>query len=224
LQTVLRREKERVKECLRSRNWEEIEASVARDPRLLGLLIWALYQADEELAWRAAEGFGRAVAVLVGDKEEFCKDKMRRLYWALNDESGISGRFVAPAIAEAVARSPEVFGENALIIMNVLDEPYLQAGAAWAFGRVGGVRPELVAEISPRLRRLLQSPDPEVRGNAAWALGEMMATEAAQELEALASDEGRLNIFTNGILHQTTVGELVRAAREKLRRDGGRLA
>ncbi|MEW6448724.1 MAG: DVU0298 family protein [Bacillota bacterium] len=209
--------KKKVADVLRSRDWDRLEAEVRANPQLLGLLIWALFQSDEELAWRAVEGFGRAIAVLTRTDEELCKDRMRRLYWALNDESGTSGRFVAPAIGEVVARSPDVFGENALIPMNALDEPFLQAGAAWAFGRIGGVRQDLVLEIAPQLRRLLHSPDPSVRGHAAWALGEMRAAEAGEELKALAGDSAKLSIFINGSLIETTVGELAHAAGEKLK-------
>ncbi|MEW6573813.1 MAG: DVU0298 family protein [Bacillota bacterium] len=209
--------KKQVVDLLRSGAWDRLEAAARADPRLLGVLIWALFHPDEELAWRAVEGFGRAISALVETDEELCKDRMRRLYWALNDESGTSGRFVAPAIGEVVARSPAVFGENALIPMNALDEPFLQAGAAWAFGRIGGVRPDLVLEIAPRLCFLLQSPDPQVRGHAAWALGEMRAEEAADELNALAGDTAKISIFTNGSLREITVGELAVAAGEKLK-------
>ncbi|WP_334110921.1 DVU0298 family protein [Thermodesulfitimonas autotrophica] len=208
--------KEEIFALLRAADWDGLVARAREDRRLLTALIGVLYHPDEFLAWRAVEGFGRLVAVLAAD-EEFCRDRMRRLFWALNDESGTSGRFVAPAVGEAVARAPDFLGENALILLNALDEPYLQAGVAWAFGRIGGVRPELVREAVPQLRRLLGSPDPQVRGCAAWALGEMDAVEAAAALNELTGDAARVRIYLDGNLTEKTVGELAAGAVAKLK-------
>lgn len=208
--------KTEIESILRTGDWRRLEAEARVNPRVLGALIRALYLPEEDLAWQAVEGFGRAVAVLAGTEEELCRDRMRRLFWALNDESGTSGRFVAPAVGEAVARAPEVFGENALILLNVLDEPYLQAGAAWAFGRIGSVRPDLVREAVPEILPLLRSADPAVRGHAAWALGEIGAAEAVADLKALADDAGSVKIYINGRITETTVGKLAAAAAAKL--------
>lgn len=201
---------------LRAADWDGLVAWAWEDRRLLTALIAVLYHPDELLAWRAVEGFGRLVAALLPEDEEFCRDRMRRLFWALNDESGTSGRFVAPAIGEAVARAPDFLGENALILLNVLDEPYLQAGVAWAFGRIGGARPELVREVVPQLRRLLGSPDAQVRGCTAWALGEMGTAKAAAALNELTGDTARVRIYLDGNLTEKTVGELAAAAVAKL--------
>lgn len=209
--------KEEIFALLRAADWDGLVARAREDRRLLTALIGVLYHPDELLAWRAVEGFGRVVAVLLPEDEEFCRDRMRRLFWALNDESGTSGRFVAPAVGEAVARAPDFLGENALILLNALDEPYLQAGVAWAFGRIGGVRPELVREAVPEIGRLLGSPDPQVRGCAAWALGEMGAAEAAADLNKLTGDAARVRIYLDGNLTEKTVGELAAGAVAKLK-------
>ncbi|MGQ9513051.1 DVU0298 family protein [Thermodesulfitimonas sp.] len=209
--------KEGILSLLRAADWDTLVARAREDRRLLTVLIGVLYYPDELLAWRAAEGFGRVVAALFSEDEEFCRDRMRRLFWALNDESGTSGPLVAPAIGEAVARAPDFLGENALILMNVLDEPYLQAGVVWAFGRIGSVRPELVREVVPELRGLLGSPDPQVRGCAAWALGEMGAAEVTADLRELTGDAARVRIYLDGNLTEKTVGALAAEAVAKLK-------
>lgn len=211
-------EKQQVLSLLHAKQWDRMEAEVRANPRFIDALIWALYQPDEDLAWIAVEGFGRAIAAYTKVNVELCRDRMRRLYWALNDESGTSGRFVAPAVGEAVTRSPEVFGENALIIMTALDEPFLQAGVIWAFGRMAVLKSDLVLEMVPEIISLLRSPDTEVRGHAAWALGEMGAVEAVDELKSLTADAGRLRIYIDGALKETTVGELATGAIGKIRK------
>ncbi|MEW5934425.1 MAG: HEAT repeat domain-containing protein, partial [Bacillota bacterium] len=86
-----------------------------------------------------------------------------------------AGRLVAPAVGEAIACAPEVLGDFAGALLPALEEPYLQAGAAWAFGRIGQVRPDLVRDAVPSLQVLLASPDPAVREHAAWALDQILA-------------------------------------------------
>ncbi|RJX21246.1 MAG: hypothetical protein C4570_02790 [Ammonifex sp.] len=207
------RTKEKVLSFLKAADWEGLEAEARADTRVLNGLIQALNLADEELAWRAAEGFGRAAAVVAEIDRELCLDRMGRLVGTLNDEEcGASPRFTAPAIGEAIARAPKAFIEYAPMILFTLAQSYLQAGAAWAVGRIGSVRPKLVSTAAPRILPLLQSTDPAVRGNAAWALGEMLASEALSDLKVLMDDNASLKVYKEGFLRQTTVGELAVAA------------
>lgn len=208
--------KQRIVAQLRAGDWDGLIATIRVDRKAWSHLIRALYLPDEFVGWRAAEGFGRAVAMLADSDTETCREMFRRLFWALNDESGTSGRRVAPAVGEAVARRPDVFGEYALIIWPALEEPFLQASVAWALGRIGQVDPELVRKAVPDLVSLLDSPDHEVRGHAAWALGEIGVREAAEKIAALAGDAGEMKIFLAGELRRVTVGALARTALRKL--------
>lgn len=202
---------------LRAADWEALEAKARSSPRVLNALIWALYRPDESLAWRAVEGFGRAAAAVAGVDIELCIDRIGRLGWALSEESEIFARLAAPAIGEAIARAPEPFVENAPMILAALRQPRLQAGAAWALGRIGSLWPDMVRPAAPRVMPLLKSQDAEVRGCAAWALGEMIAVEALPELQALVSDTSALKKYQDASLHDTTVGELAAAAYEKIK-------
>ncbi|MGQ9497695.1 MAG: DVU0298 family protein [Desulfotomaculales bacterium] len=208
--------KQRIVALLRAGDWDGLIATIRVDRKAWSYLIRALYLPDEFVGWRAVEGFGRAVAMLADSDTETCREMFRRLFWALNDESGTSGRRVAPAVGEAVARRPDVFGEYALIIWPALEEPFLQASVAWALGRIGQVDPELVRKAVPDLVSLLDSPDHEVRGHAAWALGEIGVREAGEKIAALAGDAGEMKIFLAGELRRVTVGALARTALRKL--------
>ncbi|MEW6183761.1 MAG: DVU0298 family protein [Bacillota bacterium] len=211
------RAKDKVISLVRTAEWEGLEEEARKDTRVLNGLIQALNLADEEMAWRAAEGFGRAAAIVSGTDGELCRDRMARLVGTFNDEQcGVSARFTAPALGEAIARVPETFIEHAPMLLFALAHPCLQAGAAWAVGRIGGVRPDLVMAAAPRIIPLLRGSDPAVRGNAAWALGEMRSEEAVAELEVLKNDSAPLRIYSEGRLTETTVGELAAAAKRKI--------
>ncbi|MEW6448725.1 MAG: DVU0298 family protein [Bacillota bacterium] len=209
--------RDRVVALLRAADWEALEAESRLDTRVLNALIQALYLPDEEVAWRAAEGFGRAAAIAAGVDIELCRDRIGRLTWALNEKAEISARFAAPAIGEAIARAPQAFVENAPVLLAALGQQYLQAGAAWALGRIGSAWPDMVRPAAARVLPLLRSEDPAVRGNAAWALGQMLAEEALEELEALAGDTATFGMYSGGSLHEMRVGELATAACEKIR-------
>lgn len=212
--------KEQVTTQLRTGDWGSLIATLRTDRKAWSYLIRALYLPDDIVGWRAVEGFGRAVAALSTSDTETCREMFRRLFWALNDESGTSGQRVAPAVGEGVARAPDVFGEYALITWPALDEPYLQAGVAWAMGRIGQVRPDLVQKAVPDLAALLTSADPQVRGHAAWALGEIGTPAADAALAPLTQDEATVDIFLDGELRRTSVGELARTALEKIKDAG----
>ncbi|MGO0123056.1 DVU0298 family protein [Desulfothermobacter acidiphilus] len=213
---VFRGRKREVEALLRAADWEGLQRRVEADPAYLGALFRALHLSDALLAWRAVEGLGRALALVAEKDKECALDRMRRLFWALNDESGNAGRYLAPAVGEAVARAPEVFSDFALMLLNPLEEPFLAAGAAWALGRIAEVRKDLVLETAPRLLELLRSPDPETRGYAAWALGNLRWRQALPELEQLQADLSPLFFYREGELQPTTVGELAALARRRL--------
>jgi len=208
--------KQDVVDLLREGDWEELARAVRARKVAWSELIRALYLEDELVGWRAVEGFGRVIGELAAAEADTCREILRRLLWALNEESGTSGRRLPAALGEAVARTPGIFGGYALTLLAPLEEPFLQAAAAWGLGRVAQVRQDLVREAVAALRPLLTSPDPAVRGHAAWALGEMGAHDAAEELVSLASDSSTLEIYLDGGLRRTTVGALARAARARL--------
>lgn len=208
--------KEHVVDLLREGDWDGLVHAVRVRSVTWSQLIRALYLEDELVGWRAVEGFGRVIGELVTAETDTCREMLRRLLWAMNEESGSSGRRLPAALGEAVARAPGVFGDYALTLLGPLEEPFLQAAAAWGLGRIAQVRQDLVREAVAALRLLLDSPDSAVRGHGAWALGEMGVQDAAEELASLANDTGTVNIYLDGRLSRTTVGALARAARARL--------
>lgn len=166
---------ELVEALVRARDWDRLIEVVRAHRKAWGYLIRLLYAEDEALGWQAVEACGRLMGALATSQPEVCREVVRRLLWALNEESGTAGRLVAPAVGEAIACAPEILGDFAGALLPALEEPYLQAGAAWAFGRIGQVRPDLVRDAVPSLQALLASPNATVREHAAWALDQILA-------------------------------------------------
>ncbi|MDI7250608.1 MAG: hypothetical protein QME93_11175, partial [Bacillota bacterium] len=128
--------KDLVEALVRARDWHRLTEVVRGHRRAWGYLIRLLYAEDEALGWQAVEACGRLMGALAPSRPDACREVVRRLLWALNEESGTAGRLVAPAVGEAIACAPEVLGDFAGALLPALEEPYLQAGAAWAFERI----------------------------------------------------------------------------------------
>ena len=176
--------------------------------------------------WRAATGLGLLMARLAERDPEAARDRMRRLMWSLNEESGNCAWGAAEAMAEAMARSGPLAAEFAHVLVAYIipEGPFLEygpllAGAVWGIGRVAEERPELVRHAGPYLQALLDSPDAGVRGLAAEALGILGEGEGRPGLEGLLSDANEYESFKGENLVTRTVSE---AARESLDRIKGK--
>jgi hypothetical protein len=138
--------------------------------------------------------------------------------WMLNDESGGIGWGAPEAMAEIMARHAGLAAEYAHILVanmreegNFLELPMLQRGLLWGIGRLAGVRPELMRarKAGRYLPPYLDSADPEVRGRAIWALGQLGVTRPAR-LAALVDDGAPVTIYRARRLESHTVGALAK--------------
>ena len=184
-------------------------------------LLASLSDTDPLVKWRAVRALGRLVAAWAAEDPEAAREVMRRLVWGLNDESGAVGFGFAEALGEIMARDQGLAREFLNLLISYLDPqgaylefPPLQQGAVWGLSRVVGAWPELAAErrAAGALIPLLSSPDPTVRGLAAWGLGCMGAASARHALEGLLGDQERLEVFRRGELGEASAGELAAEA------------
>lgn len=177
------------------------------------------------LKWRAVTALGQVVQGLAARDLEAAREFLRRLLWCLNEESGAVPWGVAEALGEILANSPQLAQEYAGLQVsyiwpqaNSVEFAPLLAGAVWGVGRLASVHPELARGCCAleRLNRLLDWPDPLVRGTAAWALGLLGDPQAADELGKLADDQGALELWDGRELRSTTVADLAAEALKKL--------
>jgi hypothetical protein len=116
-----------------------LERLAAADRRVMRHLIGRLWDPDESIRESAARGVGAAAVA----HRDLGLDVLRRLLWALNDESATNGAYAVAAIGEIGSRDPE------------LVEPFVGplASYAWDDGLRGEILKALarIAEGSPRL-------------------------------------------------------------------------
>lgn len=193
---------------------------------LARVLIGCLGSSEPTLAWRAALLLGSVVARLAGQDLEAGREVLRRLRWSLNEESGAIGWGAPQAMGEILAQSPELAQEFGVLVFsylspcaNYLEHPALQAGVAWALGRLSQAQPQLAQRCQgwEVLLPLLASPLAQARGAAAWALGVMAAPQAAPALAGLASDPGQAILPQAGRVEAFSVGQLALEAAQGCR-------
>ena len=117
-------------ELLQSPDTTRLEEFAVAEPRAMRFLLGRLWDLDETIRRRAAAGIGASAAV----NRDLGRDVVRRLVWALNDESATNGMFGLAAIGEIGARNPEMI------------EPFVGPVACYAWD--DGLRPEIIRALS----------------------------------------------------------------------------
>ena len=188
-------------------------------------LLSLLPEADEHLKWRAVELFGEAMGRLVRQEPESAREIMRRLLWAMNEESGAVPWGVGEAMGEAMAHSELLAKEYLRLVASFLDPEgnYLEFGplqraVAWALGRAGRQWPVVAGQagVGQILVGLLSSPDPDTRATAVWALGEIGDKSWTEAIRRLLDDSVHALVHGPPPRRETTVAELAREVVGKL--------
>jgi len=101
--------REQVASCLQDKAGCDFRGLLAagKPMAVVRALFSLLYSPDELVHWRAVKALGRAAAALADEKPQAGRDILRRLFCALNDESGDNGRAVPEAIGAIISRRPD---------------------------------------------------------------------------------------------------------------------
>ncbi len=212
-----------VRQCLAAEDFGAALDQFRQMPaaRLLKHLQAGLPSADPKIKWRAVKALGQTVQDLAARDLEAARDFVRRLLWALNEESGAVPWGCAEALGEIMANEPRLAQEYACLLLSYIDRDCnflrfeaLQQGVIWGLGRLAQVQPGLLREIGtiPPLMEMLDSPGAGVRGLAAWALGLLGAREARDKLESLVGQDDLLKLAQDGQELESTVGQLAAQA------------
>lgn len=121
--------KEEVRELLQHGREQSLADLVAADRRALRPLLGRLWDPDDSIRGRAANAVGIAAAA----HRDLGVEVIRRLLWALNDESATNGVYGIPALAEIGRRAPELLA------------PYIPAMVSLAWD--GGLRVDLIRAL-----------------------------------------------------------------------------
>lgn len=211
--------KEKVFDLLKSPDFDRRLDFLKEVPfhRILRQLFLALANEDEKTKWPAVTAIGILVAARAERNLEGARNVLRRMIWFLNEGSGGIGWGIPEAMGEILARNERLAREFAPLLVsyiqpggNFLEYELFQRGALWGIARLGEVHPELLQslETARDLRPFLDSPDPYVRGYAAWGLSLVNGMEHLSEAESLLHDEAEIRLYQGQRLRIVRISEL----------------
>ena len=137
-------------ELLRHGDSEGLERMVGEHPAAVRFLQGRLWDADAEIASRAAKALGAAGAA----HPELGREVLRRALWALNDESATNGAAMLPAIGEIGQRAPDLVAPFVGPMTAYLWDEGLRRGILSALRQIAEVAPELIIDIRDRLESI----------------------------------------------------------------------
>lgn len=141
-------------ELLRAGDTTRIEHIAVADRRAMRHLLGRLWDQDSGVRRTASVGVAAAAAA----HPEIGLDIIRRLMWALNDESGMNGLSGIPALGEIGARDPELIEPFVGPLASYSWDDGLRQEILRALARIASVAPHIVA---PHLAQLEPYIDPE---------------------------------------------------------------
>ncbi len=194
--------------CLRAGDFRRLAALAGENTGLARQLHALLFEPGELLHWRALEGLGH----VAGAHPEQVQGLISRLLYSLNEDSGSFGWGAAAALGEIGRHRLSLVAEIIPMFCGFLEQPFARAQMLWGIGRLGEVHPETLGEVLPHVLPCLADPDPEVRALAAWSLGKSRYREGARAIKALSPDETPVELYEEGQLRRTTVGQVAREA------------
>jgi hypothetical protein len=211
--------KEQLRKFLVREDYRAIVELAGHKRRVLSFLTALTYDPEPLIGWRAVEAIGLAAARIADDDPEYVRVHLRRLQWLLNDESGGIGWRFPEAMGEIIRNRPDCFTEFVPIVISLLDmeeedATRFRAGILWAVGRLGQIMPNTVKPALPWVIPCLDAPDPQIRGMAAWCLGQLNAAGHLSHPDRLLKDERSVEFYTNGQLACKSVAQLTREALE----------
>ncbi len=206
--------KKEVESLVQLYDFEPLMAAAKGDKRILLKLKRLLYSADTLLRFRAAEATGRVSAVVAqGDRKSVVK-LLESLFSSVADTAASSWGAL-DAIGEILSQEPDLFSQYAPRLSFLARERSFLAQILRAMGKIGQMRPELLATSSSLVIPFLKDQDPQVRGQAVILLGNLGLREAKEDLKELLDDPCEIEVYRDGFLERKTIGTL---ADESLKR------
>jgi HEAT repeat protein len=151
--------KGRMMELLRAGDEQALGTMAVQEPRTTRFLLGRLWDLDEAIRQRAARALGRTAAShpLIGI------EIIRRLMWALNDESVTNGLYGIPAVAEIGFNEPELVAPFIAPLASLSWDDGLRLEIISALRRIAEAAPEAVRPVCQRIAEHVDFEDPDER-------------------------------------------------------------
>lgn len=207
--------KEKVRKFVADNNIEELVTLAGEDSRVINELQRLLYTPDEHERWKVINLLG-AVSVKVAEKRPDIISKLIRSLLQSAAYPGASAWGALEAIGTIISTKPRLFREFTRPLLSFMAQPNLRKEVTWAIGKIAAADPDIAKYAFRALSDFLDSPDPVLRGYAAWALGHIGFSDVMPKLKALESDDNVISISRDGDLREVTVGQLAQEAVRKI--------
>jgi HEAT repeat protein len=193
---------------LRVADFRGLQELAGQDSGVASILMQFFYDPGDLLHWRALEGLGYVAESQPGQVQKL----ISRLIYLLNEDSGSNGWGAASALGEIGRHQISLVKEIVPMFVGFLEEEFSREPMLWGVGRVAEVQAELLDEVLPVIVPFLTNPVAQVRALAAWSLGKARYRPAAEAIRDLLGDDHRVQLYDQGNLLQTTVGQIAREA------------
>ena len=148
-----------VRDLLRQGNERTLIELALADSRALRPLVGRLWDSDPTIRARAARVVGQAAA----SHNDLGLDVVRRLIWALNDESGTNGVYGIPALGEIGRCAPALLASHVPALVASCRDDGLRLEILRALAALAESAPSLVAGEVERLKPWVDDSRPEER-------------------------------------------------------------
>lgn len=183
-------------EILRAGDFSRLDDWARVTRNAMSVVSTLVYEEDDLTRWRAIEALGRLAAKEGEGNIAAVREIVRRLFWAMNEESGSVGWHSPEAIGEILANAPELLDEYGPMLACYLKNSPFERGAHWAIARLSRLRPDLFTDTAGVLAGSLDDRDPFIQAHAALALLAINNTQYFDKISQLFNNDSILSIYS----------------------------
>ena len=180
---------------------------------VITLLIRLTYDKDTLVGWRAIKAVGHIAQELVKSDCEYLRNTIRKLRWALSDESGGIGWSSPELIGEIVCADPRLFSDIVPLIADVytIEEEVFRPGVLYALSRIAESAPDLVVPFMDCINAGLSDKNALVRFHALETIGKLKGLSGLSvnwyAVEQLKHDNSEVWVYFENDFVNATVGD-----------------
>jgi len=210
--------KQKISDLAKNKKFNKlIELALKDSSKVIRYLVRLTYTKNDILRWHAIDSLGVVSGIIADRDPAEIRELIRKFLWSMTEESGNVNHHAPEAVAEIIYNRPKLYTDLAPMMITLsIDEEVFQPGMLWAVGRLAGKVPYII-EILNRIISFLSDKNPISRGNAAWALGEIVVSEKIETnslndiisgLKKLKDDKTIISIYIDGQLHHKSIAAI----------------
>lgn len=209
--------RDEVNSMVKENRYEELAYLAMEKKGVIKYVLSLLYDHYGKERWQAIEALGYIASRMSVEEPDTVRELIRRLLWSMNDESGSASWSAPEAIGEIIYGNTPLYQGFIPVVVNASEEEIFQRGILWALGRIAQREPSLVQEFVPLIMEQLGNKNSQVRGYAAWSLGEIGITEAIPILGSMSGDSNIVEVYEEREIKYKSVGQLAVEAVKKIK-------